>query len=155
MRDEMELFRFLLDKVKEIVAGPARRDEKLKAICRLLKDEVVHYDWVGFYIADEYKRELNLGPFAGEPTEHTRIPFGYGVCGHAAEIKETFIVQDVYKESNYLPCSSDVRAEMVVPFFKDGGIAGELDIDSCSLAPFTEEDKTFLEGVCELVAGLF
>ena len=132
-----------------------KHDEILDRICALLKDEVPHYDWVGFYLVDpDAKRELILGPYAGAPTEHTRIPFGAGICGQAAATESTFIVQDVTRETNYLSCSPDVRSEIVVPILKEDVIVGELDIDSHSLAPFTDQDQAFLSEVCAQVAPL-
>jgi GAF domain-containing protein len=146
----------MLEEIERITTGSGRRDEKLSAICRLLADNVPHYDWVGFYLAEESgRKELVLGPFVGKPTEHVRIPFGKGICGQAADRKETFVVQDVSKQSNYLSCSPDVRSEIVVPILKDGEIKGELDIDSHELAPFTDEERVFLERVCGLVSALF
>jgi len=141
--------------VKSIVKGKGTRDEKLKAVCELLRDNVSYYDWVGFYLADEDKRELILGPFVGEPTEHTRISFGQGICGQAAEIKKPFVVQDVRKETNYLSCSVKVMSEIVVPVLKKGRIVGELDIDSHTISPFTDKDTTLLERICEVVVELF
>jgi len=151
----MERFDLLLDRVREVVDGPSDRDAKLKTICELLRDNVAYYDWVGFYIVARARRELVLGPFVGEPTEHERIPFGKGICGQAAEREETFIVQDVSKETEYLACSPRVQSEIVVPIFKAGEIVGELDIDSHTLAPFTQEDRMFLEEVGRIVAALF
>lgn len=84
-----------------------------------------------------------------------RIHFGEGICGQAAERKETFIVQDVSKETNYLSCSLKVKSEMVVPIFKNGKVVGELDIDSHTLSPFTSDDREFLENVCSIVSSLF
>ncbi len=154
--DKGQIFNFLLDKVREIVEELSPTNAKLLAICKLLMDNVPHYDWVGFYLVDQSrKRELVLGPFAGEPTEHVRIPFGKGICGQAAERKVTFIIQDISKETNYLSCSPKVRSEIVVPIFKNEGIVGELDIDSHTLSPFMEEDGKFLENVCEIVSELF
>jgi GAF domain-containing protein len=152
---EME-YEVLLKEVGRIVNGQGMREEKLLAVCKLLAENVQHYDWVGFYLADESgRRELVLGPFVGKPTEHARIPFGKGICGQAAERMETFVVQDVSKEENYLSCSPDVRSEIVVPILKDGEIKGELDIDSRELAPFTDEEREFLERVCNIVSSLF
>lgn len=121
----------------------------------MLIENVPHYDWVGFYLVDKAKKELVLGPFVGEPTEHIRIPFGRGICGQAAERRTTFVVQDVSKEGNYLACSPKVKSEIVIPLFKGGEIIGELDIDSHTLSPFTEEDRVFLEDVCKVVSELF
>lgn len=151
-------FTRLYYQVREIVAGEDGRDAKLGAVCALLADEVPHYDWVGFYLVDaaaDSERELILGPYVGAPTEHTRISFGQGICGQAADTEATFIVQDVAQETNYLSCSPDVRSEIVVPIFYRDTVVGELDIDSHALAPFTAEDRAFLEQVCEEVATLF
>jgi GAF domain-containing protein len=153
--DKKRVFNKLIKKVKEIVDDSSSRDEKLMKICMLLKNEVPYYDWVGFYIADRSKNELVLGPFSGESTEHVRIPFGKGICGQAAQKRHTFVVQDVSKEKNYLSCSPKVKSEIVVPIFKNGKIVGELDIDSHSHAPFTHEDKQFLEEICNIVAKIF
>lgn len=111
---------------------------------------------MGFYLVDpQAERELILGPYVGAPTEHTRIAFGQGICGQAAETEMTFIVPDVALESNYLSCSPMVRSEIVIPILYQDRVVGELDIDSHTLAPFTDEDRAFLEQVCQRVAGLF
>jgi len=155
-RDKGQMFSFLLDRVREIVGELSNTNAKLLAICKLLVANVPHYDWVGFYLVDQSgKRDLVLGPFVGEPTEHVRIPFGKGICGQAAERKATITIQDVSKETNYLSCGPKVRSEMVVPIFKNEEIVGELDIDSHTLSPFTEEDRKFLENICEIISELF
>ena len=99
-------------------------------------------------------KELVLGPYVGEPTIHTIIGFGEGICGQAADTGKLFLIQDVTKESNYLSCSPTVRSEIVVPIFKDGDLAGELDIDSHELSPFNDVDKALLERICKLVSPL-
>lgn len=153
---EKSQFLNLLSLIKEIAEGPAARDPKLLETARLLKRSVAHYDWVGFYVFDQSSRnELVLGPFAGEPTEHTRIPFGKGICGQAAIRGESFIVDDVSKETNYLSCSPRVKSEIVVPVFKDGDVVAELDIDSHKLSPFTEDEKNFLERACSFLSSCF
>jgi L-methionine (R)-S-oxide reductase len=151
----MRNFNLLIDKITAIVNSTSEKEEKLKSICTLLKNGIPHYNWVGFYIAEKSKPELILGPYVGDATEHTRIPFGKGICGQAAERKETFIVQDVSKETNYLSCSINVKSEIVVPIFKDNKIVGELDIDSHITSPFTKEDKDFLESICETISKVF
>lgn len=155
MKKKRELLNFLTGKIRELVNSKLDKDEKLKAVCKLLRDNVSHYDWVGFYLIDKTREnQLILGPFEGEPTEHIRIPFGRGICGQAAELKRTLIVQDVSKEINYLSCSPKVKSEIVILIFKTGKIVGELDIDSHTLSPFTDEDKAFLEKICEMVSKL-
>lgn len=146
-------FEHILGKIEKILNGDSDKNEKLLEVCKILENEIPYYNWVGFYIAEG--NEIVLGPFVGEPTEHVRIPFGKGICGQAAEREETFIVQDVSKETNYLSCSLKVKSEIVVPVFRDGRVVGELDIDSHSISPFTSEDKAFLERVCDIVSRIF
>ena len=146
----------ILRKTEDILNRQVSRDEKLFAICELLDDEVEVFNWVGFYLVDpDADRELILGPYVGEATEHTRIPFGKGICGQAAESLEIYVVQDVSKEDNYLACSVDVKAEIVVPILKEGKLLGELDIDSHTKSAITEEHREMLEEICEKVASEF
>jgi GAF domain-containing protein len=149
------LFDFLAKRVGEVLKSRTNRGEKLGTISRLLKDNVSYYNWVGFYIVDKKRQdELVLGPFEGEPTQHVRIAFGKGICGQAAKLRKTFLVQDVSKETNYLSCSTNVKSEIVIPIFRDGEIVGELDIDSHSLSPFMKEDTIFLKKIGEMVSEL-
>lgn len=129
--------------------------ELLLKVCELLKQEVYHYDWVGFYILEPANNELVLGPFVGKPTQHTHIPVGKGICGQVAESGETMVVQDVTQVENYISCGIDVQSEIVVPVMKNGKFVAELDIDSHSPAPFTEDDSIFLGKVCDLLANYF
>jgi L-methionine (R)-S-oxide reductase len=144
----------LLARIRAIV-GNTSRETALKRVCAILQETIPHYDWVGFYLVDPPgSRELALGPFVGAPTEHVRIPFGKGVCGRAAEERATIIVSDVSQEANYLSCGVNVKSEIVLPLMKGTLLLGELDIDSHTVAAFTDADKQFLTNVCECVADL-
>ncbi len=145
-------FEKLYDEIVDISRRPDPINEKLKDICKLLRNKVSYYDWVGFYLVDDVKKdELVLGPFSGAPTDHTRIPFGKGICGQAASSGRTFLVPDVSKENNYLSCSSSVLSEIVVPILRKGEILGELDIDSHEISPFSPQDQEFLERICGII----
>lgn len=128
--------------------------ERLQQICDLLKKSIHHYDWVGFYFKNGDKKELKLGSYAGEPTDHTIIPFGKGICGQVAESNKNFIVPDVMAQDNYIACSITVKAEIVIPIFVNGENIGQIDIDSNTPDPFTQEDERFLEFVNEEVAKI-
>ena len=142
------MFNELGSKVTSIIADSENTtDEKLQSICELLKKSIAYYDWVGFYFKNGKKEELKLGPYAGEPTDHTIIPFGKGICGQVAVLNENFVVPDVKAQDNYIACSITVKAEIVVPLFVNDENIGQIDIDSNTPDPFTEEDERFLEFV--------
>ena len=88
--------------------------------------------------------ELRLGPFQGK-VACVRIPFGRGVCGTAAETKTSQLVEDVHQFPGHIACASASNSEVVVPIVKDNQVVGVLDIDSPSVARFTQEDLTGLE----------
>jgi len=129
-------------------------DVKLLNICRVLETQIDYYNWVGFYFKNGDKNELKLGPYVGEPTDHTIIPFGKGICGQVALSNANFVVQDVKAQDNYIACSIHVKAEIVIPIFVNGINIGQIDIDSNTPNPFTEEDEHFLEFVCKKVAAI-
>jgi len=142
-------------KVLEIVKdGNKSVDDRLGEICELLRSNVDYYDWVGFYFKNGDKEELKLGPYAGAPTDHTIIPFGKGICGQVAVSNQNFVVPDVAAQDNYIACSITVKAEIVVPLFVNGENVGQIDIDSNTPDPFTEEDERFLEFINAEVAKI-
>ena len=145
----------LESRVKEIVDDPARSvNDRIQGICDLLHAELSHYDWVGFYFHKEDQNVLELGPFAGEPTDHTVIPFGKGICGQVALSDKNFVVPDVHAQDNYIACSIHVKSEIVVPLFVEGKNIGQIDIDSHTPNAFDERDERLLEFVNGEVAKL-
>lgn len=145
----------IYNQAKAIIDGDDAVDVKLMGVCKLLNESLDHYDWVGFYLVDPNEdRMLYLGPYVGAPTDHTRIPFGTGICGQAAETLETFVVPDVSKATNYLACSLTVKSEIVVPIMHGDTFLGELDIDSHMLDNFSSEHRVLLERICEDLAPI-
>lgn len=146
----------ILKQTDQILESNESRDKKLLEICKLLDQEIDLFDWTGFYLVDpDEDRMLVLGPYVGEETDHTKIPFGTGICGQAAETLDTFVVQDVSKAGNYLACSLDVQSEFVVPIMKGDQFVGELDIDSHTLNAITPELRELCEEICRKLSAIF
>ena len=137
-----------------IIDNDSTYTEKLQAICDFLNQHIDYYDWVGFYFKNGIKEELKLAQFAGEPTNHTIIPFGKGICGQVAVSNENFVVQDVSEQDNYISCGLKEKSEIVIPIFVNDENIGQIDIDSHTLNPFTEKDTVLLEFVCNNVANI-
>lgn len=129
----------------------------------LLWDALDDVNWVGFYLVDSVTvtgvgldaapsaheprtPELRLGPFQGK-VACVRIPFGRGVCGTAAATRTSQLVEDVHQFPGHIACDSASNSEVVVPIVKDNQVVGVLDIDSPSVARFTQEDFAGLEQV--------
>ncbi|MCX6239409.1 MAG: GAF domain-containing protein [Bacteroidia bacterium] len=148
-------FTLLLQIIGSYASSGEERSEILYNTCKLLKDKVYHYDWVGFYVLDGQGSKLLLETYYGKPTEHNAISIGKGVCGQVAENKKLKTVQDIRQEKNYIACSLDVQSEIVVPILKDGKFVAEIDIDSHSPAPFTIDDEEFLTSLCQKLSVLF
>jgi len=140
--------------ITTIIEGDNTTSEKLQSICNYLKQEINYYDWVGFYFKNGDKKELKLAEFSGEPTEHTLIPFGKGICGQVAISNKNFIVPDVKAQNNYISCGFKVKSEIVIPIMVNGENIGQIDIDSHTVNPFTKNDELLLEFVCKKVAHL-
>lgn len=118
-----------------------------------IAERLPHYNWTGFYMLDgKDPGILVLGPFRGAPTERVRIPVTEGICGAAVAQGDTVIVDDVASDPRYLACSLETRSEIVVPIRVNGGIVGEIDIDSHSRGAFGDEDRVFLEECAAIVA---
>ncbi len=141
--------------ITTIIEGDDTTSNKLQSICNYLKQEINYYDWVGFYFKNGDKKELKLAEYSGEPTEHTLIPFGKGICGQVAISNKNFIVPDVKAQHNYISCGFKVKSEIVIPILVNGENIGQIDIDSHTVNPFTKNDELLLEFVCKKVASLF
>ena len=147
-------FNELKPKISDLVSRSSSLDTTLKDVCELLKTSIPYYDWVGFYFKNGEKEELKIGPYAGATTDHEIIPFGKGICGQVAVSNKNFVVADVSSQDNYIACSLSVKSEIVIPLFVNNVNIGQLDIDSNTIDPFTQEDERFLEFVCESVASI-
>src|SRR5438067_14853 len=140
----------LLTAIGSAIAAAPNPDSAMKQTVRLLKDAIPYYTWVGIYLLDG--DELALGPFAGKPSPHTRIPLGNGICGAAATERQTIVVDDVNADPRYLACSIETKSEIVVPIMEDDEVLGEIDVDSDAPAAFGGADRRLLEQVAALLA---
>jgi L-methionine (R)-S-oxide reductase len=105
--------------------------------------------WTGFYrVCGE---RLVVGPYIGT-VGCLQIEFGRGVCGTAAQRRETVVVPDVSAFPGHIACDPNSKSEIVVPVFgPDGELIAVLDVDSDRLNAFDDEDRVGLERI----VGLF
>ncbi|HET9862908.1 MAG TPA: GAF domain-containing protein [Steroidobacteraceae bacterium] len=108
----------------------------------LIWEALPDLNWAGFYL---YKSgELVLGPFQGKPA-CVRIAMGKGVCGTAAQRRETLLVEDVHAFPGHIACDSASNSEIVVPLVRGDELLGVLDLDSPRHGRFGKQDARGLE----------
>jgi L-methionine (R)-S-oxide reductase len=117
-------------------------------MCAVLYHGLPEVNWVGFYFLQG--GELVLGPFQGK-VACVRIALGRGVCGTAAQRRETLVVPDVHAFPDHIACDAASRSEIVVPLLHNGRLLGVLDLDSPELARFDTEDRDGLHASCNLL----
>src|SRR5271168_4127567 len=108
----------------ERAASPGSRAEELmQHISDRLHNELVRYNWVGFYLADAADPHyLLLGPHSGVFTPHVRIALNQGLCGAAAGLGKTVAVNDVSKDPRYLMGVEQTKSEIIVPILVYGAV---------------------------------
>jgi GAF domain-containing protein len=104
-------------------------------------------NWAGFYLLKD--GELVLGPFQGQPA-CVRIAIGKGVCGTAAEQRQTILVDNVHEFPGHIACDSASNSEIVVPLIAREELIGVLDLDSPSFARFDHDDARGLNELAEI-----
>jgi L-methionine (R)-S-oxide reductase len=147
-------FQEIVAAIEEFAAAAADVASVQAFSVQLIAKRLPNYNWVGFYMLDPADSSmLDLGPFAGAPTPHTRIPVTEGICGAAVAQGETVVVDDVSSDPRYLSCSIETKSEIVVPIRVHGAIVGEIDIDSHTAAAFGGEDRAFVERCAALIGS--
>lgn len=105
--------------------------------------------YTSVYLYMLHGNELVLETYDGRETEHTRIPVGRGVCGTAVSERRDQNVPDVTASVNYLACNLHTRSELVVLIEKDGGIIGQIDVDSDVPAGFGAEEHRAVRRIAD------
>lgn len=142
---KVDLYSRLAEQLRSLFEGERDFVANAANFTSLLFHSLPELNWVGFYLVKD--GELVLGPFQGKPA-CVRIAIGKGVCGTAAEIRQTVVVDNVHEFPGHIACDSESNSEIVVPIIKLQHLIGVLDLDSPLLGRFEEEDA---QGLSELV----
>ncbi|CAN5488430.1 hypothetical protein BH20VER3_BH20VER3_18050 [soil metagenome] len=142
----------LQDLAAYLLAAP-KRPRTLQRTAEMVQAER-QYRWVGIYKI--VRGDFVIAAGTGEhPPAYARFPVTQGLCGAAAERRETLIVGDVRKDPRWLPAFWTTQSEIVVPIMSEtnGRVLGVIDVESDKLEAFSEDDRDFLEHVAVLMAG--
>jgi L-methionine (R)-S-oxide reductase len=141
-------YREIHQQLSAVFAGERSGLANAANMCALLYQALPQLNWAGFYFLQQ--GELVLGPFQGK-VACVRIAMGRGVCGTAAQRRQTLIVNDVHEFPGHIACDAASRSEIVVPLIQAGRLLGVLDLDSPELSRFDEEDRSGLDAAVQLL----
>jgi GAF domain-containing protein len=142
------IFAELRQQLAGLIAGERDGLANAANLTALIHEAMPALNWVGFYFLRG--GELILGPFQGK-VACVRIPLGKGVCGTAAERRETVVVPDVHEFPGHIACDAASRSEIVVPLIQSGRLLGVLDLDSPEPGRFDREDADGLNMLVRLL----
>ncbi len=146
-----ELYANLQSQLRSLLEGERDFIANAANFSSLLYHSLPDLNWTGFYLSQG--EELVLGPFQGQPA-CVRIAMGKGVCGTAAEQRQTILVDNVHDFPGHIACDSASNSEIVVPLVKHERLLGVLDLDSPSFARFDEEDALGLNELTEILIAM-
>ena len=87
-----------------------------------------------------------------EVAERARVKVGRGVTGRAAQLRQTILVDDVTKETDYIDAVPNVRSELAIPLIVKNRVIGVIDIEAQQPGYFTEEHKRLLTLIASRMA---
>jgi GAF domain-containing protein len=146
-----QLYAQLQSQLRSLFEGETDFIANAANLSSLLYHSLPDLNWAGFYLSKG--EELVLGPFQGKPA-CVRIPIGQGVCGTAAQQRQTILVDNVHDFPGHIACDSASNSEVVVPLIKHERLLGVLDLDSPSFARFDDEDARGLNQLAEIFIAM-
>ena len=141
-------YNLLCEQLRALSEDNPHRIAKLANASALIYQGLDRLNWAGFYFLEGGK--LVLGPFQGRPA-CIEIPMGRGVCGTAAKLDQTQLVEHVHAFPGHIACDSASRSEIVVPLHEYGIVTGVLDIDSPVENRFDEADRAGVEAFARIL----
>ena len=147
----MANYNLLCTQLKALLQDEHQPIANLANACALVNQTVVNLNWVGFYLYNQKRACLDLGPFQGQ-VACMHIKLGQGVCGIAGQEQTVQVVADVTKFPGYISCDAAAQSELVIPLIKNNGeLYGVFDLDAPVKGRFDEELVTALKQVAKIV----
>lgn len=128
---------------------PQRLDVIEEKIVRLARD-LLHFDHLVVRILDPKTNRLDAILAAGLSEEAQRLEIhasaeGNGISGLVAATGKPYICDDVSKEPRYLLGLEGARSSLTVPLMLQDQVVGILNVESDTLAAFSEADVQYAE----------
>jgi len=142
-----ELYASLVSQLRGLLEGERDFTANAANFASLIFHSVPELNWAGFYL--HKNDELILGPFQGKPA-CVRIEIGKGVCGAAAQQRQTILVGNVHEFPGHIACDSESNSEIVIPLINNEQLIGVLDLDSPVFGRFDDDDASGLNELAQI-----
>jgi GAF domain-containing protein len=151
MNKREQTYQNMLRRVEALIDGETDEIAVMATVACELFHAFDAWNWVGFYRRVDADT-LKVGPYQGS---HgcLEIDLSRGVCGKCAREAVVQLENDVTALPHHIACSSDTRAELVLPVVDaDGYVRAVLDVDSIEPNIFDDVDVANLVTICEMVS---
>ena len=121
------------------------------------------FDDCVIYFLDDDKNVLrqhaaigeNKNPVSNVIENPLKISLGEGISGHVALTKKPLIIDDLEKDSRYIPDIEPARSEICVPLLVDDKAIGVIDCEDRRVAHFNEFHLEILSTVSAMASAKF
>lgn len=146
--DKIARYKRVAQQLEELFTKTDNIHARMATTCALLHHKFSYYFWTGFYSL--VRGELTVQTYQG-PLACLVLKKDVGVCWTSINEMKSIIVEDVHKFPGHIACDSRSKSEIVVPLIKNGEVIAVLDVDSCDLNSFDEEDREGLEIIVNML----
>src|SRR5215472_9171911 len=122
----------LLVEVADVLNTTLDLDTLLQRVAEVVK-RVIDYEIFSILLLNERSQELRFRFQIGhlpEVADRIRVKVGEGVTGRAVKERRSVLVDDVSKESEYIPAVPRVRSEQAVPLIIKNKAIGVIDLEA-------------------------
>ncbi|MEW6047731.1 MAG: sensor domain-containing diguanylate cyclase, partial [Bacillota bacterium] len=136
----------------KIITSELEMDKLIDRLLRLVRD-MFGYPNPAILLVDEEAGGLRLaGAYGYDAPDNLRIPLERGVTGYVARTGLAVRVDDVTRDSRYIPGVRGARSEIAVPIHIKERVLGVLNVESTKVSAFTDEDVRVLQMVADQAA---
>lgn len=131
----------LLSEISRELSSVLVLKDLLRKIGELTK-RLIDYHRFSILLADEQGQTFNAVISIKKDErmpEKCTVPFGQGLVGAAATLRQTVVVPDVNKDPRYICVNPETRSELVVPLLYRDRVIGVVDLESPQVGYFTDE----------------
>ncbi|MGE5464042.1 MAG: GAF domain-containing protein [Syntrophothermus sp.] len=142
----------ILHSVAIAQAESESEDEILERVTKIIGQ--IYQDLCGFLLLNERGDCLTTHPSyigATLPGWQKSFPISMGITGKAVSLDRIIRVDDVTRETDYIPIASGIECELSIPIRVNGRVIGVLNVESKTPDAFGENDERFLNTITSSV----